>query len=322
MSRISRYIRVVTPPPPPPVLTICERIATNQRGSLRFLQINEIAAVKDVDIWEGADSLATGIHQKYMYEADAALPFPTVPATDEGATTGSSAPGGTNFPGAVADLILAFVSSVGTVAPSYIWDFPVQSLVGTLEAEVIDAGQDVTRMRAVTVPQPASTGNNTWSFGALNTLGLGTAIQLRYGVLDVVASSEVAGAAPSDTVLPTEDQSRVVACFVYQGTTAAPTLVMEASEGWTTHRTISLSNAGGTLHGIMVLASKQVATAATVTATAAVGNHDGSNTTSIILASISPTGSIDSVWQQWILMKDLGGGSSGVFDDGEVLDLQ
>ncbi len=323
MTLKNRYIRVTNPPPPPPVKTICERIATNQRGSLVFVTMNEIPAVKDVDVWEGADSLATGIHQEYMYEAKAELTFPLVLGSDEGGDIRANATGTQNFVAASTDLLLAFVSSVGSNVMSYIWDLQGNFIFGDAQIDVIEVGSDFMRLFTIDVPSPPSGGgSNFFQFGFNNSLGMATALWIRNGLRDVYASGLVSGSSPTLSITPTQDQSIVVACLVYQGTTV-PNLTMLNSEGWSTVRTVDLQNTAGDLFGTMVLATKQVGPAVSISATGDFnGTHDGSSLTSIILASISPSGGPAAIWQQYILMKDIGGGNNGVFIAGEVLSLQ
>ncbi len=317
MIQFIPYLRVTRPPPPPPVPTICDRIATNNRGSLRFLTMSEIAATKDVSVWEGADSLVQGIHQQYMYEAEEALAFPEV-LEDQQAVINTSQPVSPDIGFGFAqlnDLILAFMSATGSIVPRYFLDVN-SGLEGIERVRVSDTNQDDFVLQTLDVPSPHGQ-SEFYAPGVGNTLFIGTGMLIRDGARDVYASSQISGSSIVETITPSEDQSIVVACLSYQGTTASPA-ISALDESWTVLRTVNQSNAAGTLHGLQVMAVKQVQTAALTTFSCTLDNHDGSNTTSVILAAIKPTGGLDSIWQQWILMKD----ATGDFTPGEVLSIQ
>ena len=317
MIQFIPYLRVTRPPPPPPDPTICDRIATNNRGSLRFLTMSEIAATKDVSVWEGADSLVQGIHQQYMYEAEETLAFPEV-LEDHQAVINTSQPISPDIGFGFAqlnDLILAFMSATGSIIPRYFLDVN-SGLEGIERVRVSDTNQDDFVLQTLDVPSPHGQ-SEFYAPGVGNTLFIGTGMLIRDGTRDVYASSQISGSSIVETITPSEDQSIVVACLSYQGTTASPA-ISALDKSWTVLRTVNQSNAAGTLHGLQVMAVKQVQTAALTTFSCTLDNHDGSNTTSVILAAIKPTGGLDSIWQQWILMKD----ATGDFTPGEVLSIQ
>lgn len=318
MSRIVRYHRFTRVPPPPPVPTVCDRLATNNRGSLRFLTMSEIPATKDVSVWEGAASGETGIHQQYMYEADEALAFPEV-ILDHQAVINTSQPVSPDvgFGSSVLnDLILAFMSATGSIVPQYLLDLP-SVLLGIERVRVSDTNQDDFVLATLDVPSPHGT-QETYAPGNGNTLFIATGMLIRNGARDVYASSQISGSSIVETITPSEDQSIVVACLSYQGTDETDPAISALDGSWDVLRTVNQSNAAGTLHGLQVLAVKQVQTAALTTFSCTLENHDGDNTTSVIMAAIKPTGGLDSIWQQWILMKD----ATGDFTPGEVLSIQ
>lgn len=317
MIQFIPYLRVTRPPPPPPDPTICDRLATNNRGSLRFLTMSEIPAVKDVSVWEGAASMETGIHQQYMYEADETLAFPEI-IQDHQATILTTQPVSPDvgFESAqLDDLILAFMSATGSIVPKYFLDLPV--LEGTERVRVSDTNQDDFVLQTIDVPSPHGTAE-FYVPGSGNTLFIATGILIRNGARDVYASSQISGSSIVETITPSEDQSIVVACLSYQGTDATLPSISGLDGSWNVLRTVNLSNAAGTLHGLQVLAVKEVQTAALTTFSCTLEDHDGSNTTSVILAAIKPTGGLDSIWQQFILLKD----TTGDFTPGEVLSIQ
>lgn len=278
--------------------------------------MSEIPATKDVSVWEGASSSVQGIHQQYMYEADATLPLPTIVETQQatGLTFQLVSPDvGFGF-AQRDDLILAFMSATGSIVPVYWLDIPV--LQGTERVRVNDTNQDDFLLQTIDIPSPHGQAE-FYQPGVGTTLFIGTGVLIRNGARDVYASSQISGSSIVETITPSEDNSIVVACLSYQGTDGTDPAISGLDVGWEVLRTVNLSNAAGTLHGLQVLAVREVQAAALTTFDCTLENHDGVNTTSVILAAIKPTGGLDSIWQQWILMKD----TTGSFTAGEVLSI-
>ncbi len=318
----SRYTRVTSSQDIVPVPTACQRIATNQSGSLSFLTMNEIPAVKDVDVWEGADSASTGIHQKYVYEAKTEIPMPTIEGSDSLGFMNDLLVFGAFYGTLTNDLLMGFLTALDdTTNPLFFWDISGNALLGVLAEEIIDAGQDISRMVSIVTPGPATGGFQDTvaynpSLGA--TLHIGQSIHIRGGLLGVTASSEGAGSSPSLSITPSEPSSIVVACLSYQGTLPGTTLpAFSDMTGWTVLQTQTVPDGAG-LFALQAIYWRQVPNIQLVTLNPTVNEHDGVNTTSMFLAAISGTGSIESIWSQFLLLKDV----VGTFTPGEVLALQ
>ncbi len=321
----SRYTRVTSSQDIVPVPTDCQRIATNQRGSLQFLTINEIPAVKDNDVWEGADSGATGIHQKYAYEPETEIPTPLVEGSDSVQSPTGSGQFGASYGTLLGDLILgftmAFPDDINVVMR---WDTFGNNIVGAVEEEVIDAGQDKAQMLSIVTPGPATGAPSTGIIylpDAVSQGFIGQSIHIRNGLLGLTASSEEAGSSPSLSITPLEPSSIVIGCASYQGTLDDPPLIPNFTNttGWTVlqNETMSTISFNG-LVSVQATYWRQVPNKQLVTLNPTVNNHDGVNTTSMFLAAIQGTGDLNSVWQQFILMKD----GVGDFDPSEGLALQ
>ena len=310
----SRYTRVTRTPIPPDV-TVCERIATNQRGSLRYLIMNELAATPDVSVWTGAASGVTGTHQAYRYEAEAEgdLPFPVVIQYADGSGVDGLAVGLSASLNVVAgDMILAFMNTVGGTDPYFWWGLAA-GITSTQRTSVTDTG--ITEFETIDIPS-TPVGVDFFIPSTGNSLFVGQALHIRGGVYSNSQSAAVAGAAPTANFTPTFDGSQVFCCFTAHGTAGFPVITPEATESWTIHGTIQRVNAGGTLYATQVLCGKQVQSAGVVAGTAAVTGHDGNTT--ITFAAIRGDGiELDNIWQQWILMKDV----DGTYTPGEVLSI-
>ncbi len=318
----SRYTRVTSSQDIVPVPTECSRVATNQRGSLQFLTINEPVAVKDVDVWEGADSTETGIHQKFMYEAESEIPMPTIEGSDSLSRADDSALHGAFYGTVLTDILMGFMTALDdTTNPEFFWDIIGNALAGTIEEEVIDAGQDKARMFHIVTPGPAVGGLFDDVFyvpGGGTTLYIGQSIHVRGGLLGLTASSEESGSSPSLSITPDRANSIVLACISYQGTLPGITLPSFTDmTGWTVLQT-ELQPDGAGLFALQAIYFRQVPNIQLITLNPTINEHDGSNTTSLFLAAISGTGGLASIWQQYILMKDV----TGSFTPGEVLALQ